>query len=456
MTAALEENNSKYACRSVCAMSHYFNPPFASAYSLSRQKAKRKRATIKSDDDTHDSEQHNEPIEETDTEALDLTYLFRADVEQCKVSGHSLGRPFPKFPFPYASDDYERTHRNRARSVDIGICNDRTNSSKEKSVDSSHRDKVGPQTLREQHLNVVNAVLHRSLLRGDFERAAKAWAILLRAEVNGRPYDIRPQNRWGIGAEILLRKYAHTDMPRIRGSEEAVRGSNIKSNSQSITPEGIMEAKTYYDRLILQYPARKYDSKSIDSSTFYPAMFGLWIYQVKLQTERAVEALQGQYESCSAEDDVVSNSEESRPRERLTTPQSLERELVTGQAHGSEAEHGYANEQVTAIRATELKSAEELAAQLDEVLSSPPHDKNNDLLQLRGMIALWIGDLVEMVSEATGASGDDSISAESPPAGDGVGKRSFANQAREYFEKVLENGGVLQSKAEEYLVFEKM
>ena len=50
-----------------------------------------------------------------------------------------------------------------------------------------------------------------------------------------------------------------------------------------------------------------------------------------------------------------------------------------------------ANEE--AIRADELAQATEIAERLDQVIASPPFDRQASLLQLRANIALWISDL---------------------------------------------------------------
>jgi hypothetical protein len=59
-----------------------------------------------------------------------------------------------------------------------------------------------------------------------------------------------------------------------------------------------------------------------------------------------------------------------------------------------------------AIQAEELNRATEIADRLDQLVVSPPFDKQASLLQLRGNIALWISDLV-MGMPAPGASDYD-------------------------------------------------
>ena len=267
--------------------------------------------------------------------------------------------------------------------------------------------KTPSQTLREQHLNVVNAIMHRSLIKGDFERAGRAWAMLLRAEVNGKPYDVRPQRRWGIGAEILLRGHAGPDNHQVQEGKDL----------QGVTLKGIAEAKAYYDWLILQYPARKYDSKTVDSTTFYPVMYGLWVYEVQLHSEQAMKNVM-ERSSCSVNNDSLDdfnaeiNYEEKRLEKNSDLPQSMPHEEIQGHVEIAETALNM-SEQVTAIRTTELKGAKEIAERIDETISSPPYDKNEDLLQLRDMIALWIEGLVDRLSKETDISDDASNHAES-------------------------------------------
>ena len=315
-------------------MIHYFNPPFTSNQSHSRQKKKRKHAA--------------------------------AEFENASN----------------ATDHSENEQGSSPQSI-----------------------KVTPQTLREQHLNVVNAIMHRSLLKGDFERAGRAWAILLRAEVNGKPYDIRPDSRWGIGAEILLRGHAKTGNNQVQEGKISERDLSSRNNFQSVTLNGIAEAKAYYDRLILQYPARKYSSKAVDSATFYPVMFKLWVYEIKLQSEQAMKFITERSSSCSVHSELLDdlktevNYDGRRLERNCGSPQSLLHEHVREHADTTETEFNTKSEQVEEIHAIELKGAKEIAGQIDDTISSPPHDKNKDLLHLRDMISLWIESLIDQLSK---------------------------------------------------------
>ena len=48
---------------------------------------------------------------------------------------------------------------------------------------------------------------------------------------------------------------------------------------------------------------------------------------------------------------------------------------------------------VVEVRAKELEQAQQIAARMDEIIVSPPYSDSPELLELRGMISLWIADL---------------------------------------------------------------
>jgi hypothetical protein len=49
---------------------------------------------------------------------------------------------------------------------------------------------------------------------------------------------------------------------------------------------------------------------------------------------------------------------------------------------------------MASVIAEELAQAREIANRMDQLIISPPFDKHAELLQLRGMVGLWLGDLI--------------------------------------------------------------
>ena len=248
--------------------------------------------------------------------------------------------------------------------------------------------------LRKQHLAALMAVLHRCLMEGDYLRAGRAWGMLLRAETYGHTMDVRTYGRWGIGAEILLFRDAQRFQqhhPQADGAEASNDQSAADYLQATLDPsslfsiEGFRKARGYYERLILQYPYRKTMPNAVSSLDFYPAMFSLWIYAV--QSEHTA---------------MLSNPGASGPDV------------------GSD---GVGEDQEIRIRHATCRTASEIATHLDELLVSPPYSDQASLWRLRGMVDLWIADLLREgdAIESTFEKEDTSTSDGSPTSSLHVG-----------------------------------
>ena len=225
--------------------------------------------------------------------------------------------------------------------------------------------------LRLQHLSVLTAILHRSLLEGNYTRAGRAWGLILREEFRGLPVDVRNEGRWGIGAEILLR----------RGQPEIPRATHHPPDRTSLpfTKKGFAEAKDYYERLVLNHPYSKSAPNSISALHFYPAMFGLWVYVVQEESKFA--------RRHAMDDDEFSDN--------LSDEEDSSVDFETREINKRQA-------RVAAIREHELDQAQHIASRMDMLLGSPPYMDSPELLELRAMVSLWIGDLF-VFALATGA-----------------------------------------------------
>ncbi|KAH6611971.1 hypothetical protein C7974DRAFT_323730 [Boeremia exigua] len=260
--------------------------------------------------------------------------------------------------------------------------------------------------LRRTHLNVLSTVMHKCLLQADYDRAGRAWGMILRTQAtHGNTVDLRNHGRWAIGAELLLRRTPPDD--------------------DAFSEHGFELAREYYERLIVQHPTRKQAPHAVDQRSFYPAMFSLWIQEVCEKSRRARKQ----------------SVEESRSRSRSMSIDSGDGKRTTD-----------AQSREDAIQVEELARAMEIAERLGDLVKSPLFDKQAGLLQLRGNVALWISDLIVGNTSATAVDEWDAYPINtSAPAEEQITK--FKNCQREldiahsYLSRVEENGGPRQYHA---------
>lgn len=301
---------------------------------------KRKRQDDPNDDDeSEDSNSHTDPIQPS-VSSYDVTDPYR-------VAGWPENMPLPGHSFPHAPATKRRSHQPLSNNLQKELA-----TLKPPLYVPPPGEQDTTSSLRRHHLGVLTTILHTSLLKHDFVRAGRAWGMILRTNILGRPLDVRTHGRWGIGAEILMRKFS----PQNNSHEES-------NNASTISDEGFEAAKDYYERLILQYPFQKTNPNAISSLTFYPAMFGLCIYEIQQKCNRALE----RNRNSSLEADQSDSESESTSNQE--------------------------SEGIAAIKRSELDSAASVAARMDELMLSPPFDTYPPLLQLRGSVALWLADL---------------------------------------------------------------
>lgn len=264
--------------------------------------------------------------------------------------------PFPHAPVSVAKTRYSASKLQREVAKPPVRLYAATASSKSESVNKQSKTT----SLRKTHLDVLSTVMHRCLLEGDYERAGRAWGMLLRTHVaGGRPVDPRNNGRWGIGPEILLH--------RKPGAPITNRGNGLLEQDM-FSVEGFELAKMYYEALINQHSYFSSSPHTVDSRSFYPAMFSLWIFQTCEASKRARQQLQ-------------KAGQQARSRS-----QSVDTVLGDATANTRARED--------AIEAEELARATEISQRLDGLFVSPPFDKQASLLQLRGQVGLWISSLI--------------------------------------------------------------
>lgn len=279
--------------------------------------------------------------------------------------------------------------------------------------------------VKRTHLDNLSTLMHSCLLTGDYDRASRAWGMILRTQIAGGTHvDPRNHNRWGVGAEILLRRSPQTPRPDSHDEPQPARQNG------PFSPEGFELARNYYERLIVQHPTRKTQPYAVDERVFYPPMFSLWIYEVREKSRRVKMQLQQERAN------------------RCVTPRSMS----VDSAVSERPDDSGANEE--AIRTHELAQATEIAERLDQVIASPPFDKQANLLQLRANVALWISDLALGtldVDDDSDAAFPARISANtSIPVSGRIQRLSNARrelkEAHACFERAAANGAKVQTR----------
>jgi hypothetical protein len=281
--------------------------------------------------------------------------------------------------------------------------------------------------LRQTHLGVLSTMMHRCLLQGDYQRAGRAWGMILRTQIGGLPIDPRNHGRWGIGAEILLRRNAHAreNLSSNLDKINVIDGEQHIANEDFLySQEGFELAREYYERLIVQHPNRKHLPHSVDDRTFYPAMFALWIYEVSERSKRERHGLEwdkhnSTSESASFDEDTTMAMEDARAA-------------------------------ASVIRKEEVHQARQIAQRMDQLVMSPPFDKHAGLLQLRGMVGLWISDVV--LGKESSEQGEDNWTMELKEHDENISYESAAEnlsyveslrelkEAQVFFDRAQTNG----------------
>lgn len=340
----------------------WLQPPSTRVHQYDRYDRKRKKSDGWTDEETDGADTTDAASVTDSIPAGQPLILTPNESHQYRIAGLPFDRELPGGHFPHgpAKEGYPIKENVPARLFeDLSFLNPPIFAPQA----GAHQG-----NLRLQHLGVLTAVLHRSLLRGDYTRAGRAWGLILREEFRGSPVDVRSEGRWGIGAEILLRR-GQSDAPTAARDSSRNTASDEGNISFPFTQNGFTQAKEYYERLILNHPYSRSAPHVISALHFYPAMFGLWIYVAQGRSKMAVKDVMDLEntpdERSDEEDSSIDSSRESKKRHSL----------------------------IATIRTQELEQAQQIATRLDQLLGSPPYSDSPELLELRGMVSLWIGDL---------------------------------------------------------------
>jgi hypothetical protein len=366
------------------------------------RKSRRNKEKRKQDESLFDLQGEDET--QPDATVQSYTSSTAPGIAQLRVAGllPSQENEVPPAPFPHAPASVSKPHHVPAK-VQEEMARPPSRLYAVNATSKSGVVQGQPEAQKRAHLDSLSTLMHCCLLKGDYERAGRAWGMILRTQVaGGRPVDPRNHGRWGIGAEITLRRGPQT------------------LNEHRFSEQGFELAREYYNRLIIQHPNRKLQPHAVDERTFYPPMFSLWIYEVCEKSKRARTELR---------DDIANQTRSSRS---VSVDSNL----------GKRSDGLSAKEE--AIQMEELTQALEIAERLDQVIMSPPFDRQPSLLELRGNVALWISDL-NIGKMGSDEDWDMDLPTHSSSVSDQLKRLGRAHQellaAQAFFERAATNGG---------------
>ncbi|KAI1757200.1 hypothetical protein F4782DRAFT_218214 [Xylaria castorea] len=292
---------------------------------------------------------------------------------------------------------------------------------------------------RMRHLNTMTAIMHRCLRDGDIARAQRALGLLMRT----RDVDVRVDNLWVIGSEILMRDGEQQEeeeaiaVPKRPSSSSSLSSGDALSLSDTDSDPEIAEAgiaedrgadggstkggprppqrwgsaanlaqvKQYLETLIQHHPYDAHRPQLTSAVDFWPALFGIEVYNLDAELQSSLHHIHTEYgfpssRSASPSPDREYDDHEADRMDVDGDDDDDERKLRRRSGGREEEEEEDEDEQdrdrhnaMDALRSETQRGALGLATRMDGVLENPPYTTHAELLRLRGHVALFIADL---------------------------------------------------------------
>lgn len=128
----------------------------------------------------------------------------------------------------------------------------------------------------------------------------------------------------------------------------------------------------YFEELIQLYPYSRLHPNSLSAQDFYPLLFNAEIYNVVSEFEMAVERVEeDQDEDLDGDLEMEGGSWDSPSRSR----------------------EGRIKETKDKLRTDALEATRLVAGRIDVLMQNTPYSKSLEMMRLRGVVALFMGDL---------------------------------------------------------------
>ncbi|CAN8102267.1 unnamed protein product [Discula destructiva] len=237
-------------------------------------------------------------------------------------------------------------------------------------------------TAQDTQLALLIAALHRFLEAGDIARAKRVFGLVRRSEVRGKAVDLRRGGLWGLGLEVLMRE-GEEEQPSQSSQDVGGEGEDQSSRKQKRrwgAAANMPAVRAYLEGLVRLYPYNRLHPKAVSDLHFYPVLFGCEVYNTWAEHRLALQRLEQEDE----EDVAMADEDEDEDED--------EQLLDAAEAHLSGRERR-ARRTKAELALAALGTMREVATRMDALLANVPYSRSAEMLRLRGMVALYMGDL---------------------------------------------------------------
>ncbi|GKT50211.1 uncharacterized protein ColSpa_10392 [Colletotrichum spaethianum] len=249
---------------------------------------------------------------------------------------------------------------------------------------------------------------------GDVSNAKRAFGILVRSHVHGKPVDIRRNSYWALGAEILMRE---------GGGPLTDAANDGPEGGKAYPASNVPRVREYFQDLIQRYPYNFKYRGAVSAVDFWPALLSYEVFQI--HTQHASYLRRSEREAEDWEDD--SWQEPSSLGDGMMMDDA-DFKAPVWQPDARDRRQRQARDQ---IRLRTLDAMREVAGRMDDLLEDRPFSHNHELLRLRGMVSLYIGDLlIPAYTDTEGQMAEARIR-----------RDAERNNARSSFQRMVEHGG---------------
>lgn len=260
---------------------------------------------------------------------------------------------------------------------------------------------------------------------------------------------------WSLGAEILMRDGEVRPRSIVPGQlggggdggsggrehQEDQVGAGGGDGARSSTgparrwgsAANMPQLRTYLESLIRQYPYNRLHPNSVSDLDFYPVLFSCEFYNAWVEHRLALERLDEESESWSDDLDIPAidmpeYEDDMRADDRYHQHNFTGRERRLRQEKAS-----------LGLRAMSIMR--DIASRLDGLMENAPYSRSTEFLRLRGMVALYIGDLSVPPPPRTGDEEEE---------GHRVRQQEQV-KARAFFVRMRQNGGQADAYTDKWL-----